>query len=46
MMDEFFGHVLAAVRFGATLQQVLRAVDIAFEVAGSGSSKEVRPFKA
>ena len=41
MHDEFFGHVIAGIRFGGTLQQFLQAIDIGFQVAGSRHSKEV-----
>lgn len=45
MHDEFFGHVIAGLRFGGTLQQFLQAVDIAFEVAGSKEAKQVGYLK-
>ena len=41
MHDEFFGHVIAGLRFGGTLQQFLETVSIAFDVAGSKHVKEV-----
>lgn len=41
MHDEFFGHCIAGFRFGGTLPQIVGAVDIAFEVAGSREAKQV-----
>ena len=41
MHDEFFGHCIAGLRFGGTLSQFLKAVEIAFEIMGSRHSKEV-----
>jgi len=40
MHDEFFGHCIAGFRFGGTLPQIVGAVDIAFEVAGSREAKQ------
>ena len=41
MHDEFFGHCIAGLRFGGTLPQILKAVEIGFEIAGRRHSKEV-----
>ena len=41
MHDEYFGHVIAGIRFGNSLQQFLDTVAIAFEVAGTRQHKQV-----
>ena len=41
MHDEYFGHVIAGIRFGSSLQQFLDTVDIAFEIAGTRQNKQV-----
>lgn len=40
MHDEFFGHVLAGLRFGLRPETLLQAVDVAFEVAGTAATKK------
>ena len=44
MHDEFFGHVLAGLRFGSTSEEIIEAVGLAFETAGSQATKQV-PLK-
>ena len=41
MPEEFFGHVVAGIRFGNTSQQFLETTKIAFEIAGTRQQKEV-----
>ena len=41
MHDEFFGHVLAGIRFGGSFQNFLEVTHLAFEVAGTRQQKEV-----
>ena len=37
MHDEMFGHLLAALRFGASRNQCAAAIDLAFELSHSPS---------
>lgn len=41
MHDEFFGHVLAGLRFGSSSAEFAEAVDLAFKVADSLGEKQV-----
>lgn len=41
MHDEFFGHTLAALRFGASAEQLTEAVGMAFDCAGTARNKQV-----
>ena len=41
MHEEYFGHVLAGLRFGASLSQFLQTVTMAFDIAGTQKQKEV-----
>ena len=41
MHEEYFGHVIAGLRFGNSLQQFLDTAAIAFEIAGSRHNKQV-----
>ena len=41
MPDEFFGHVIAAARFGAELSELQEASDLAFVAANTTISKQV-----